>query len=151
MVCNISCCNERLNGMCTLWGFYCRIWAFGIGLPLLIASSVYMGTAPNLSTFGVVAGVTAMLLECSFIFPHCKCCSRLGHALENYMVRAVLYPCLAIIGTIIHYKTVKQPNLFMLLILLGLDGFFFVGAHFQRKRLETYSDSGAFGSGSGKV
>ena len=151
MVCSNSSCNERLNNMCTLWGFYCRVWAFGIGLTLLIASSVYMATAPSLSTFGVVAGTLAMLLECSFIFPHCKCCMRLGYVLENYLLRAAIYPALAIIGTIIHYRTVKQPNLFLLFILLGLDGFFFIGAHVQRKRLETYSDSGAFGSGAGKI
>ena len=120
-------------------------------MTLVIASSVYMGNAPSLSSFGVVAGTVAMLLECSFIFPHCKCCLRLGHVLENYILRAAIYPSLAVIGTIIHYRTVKQPTLFMLLILLGLDGVFFIGAHVQRKRLETYSDSGAFGSGAGKI
>ena len=143
-------CNEPLDekGICTLFGFYCRIFAFGIGSALILTACVHVKTVPTISMFGLFIGILTVVLECSFMFVHLNCFVSLGKIFDNYVSRIVFYSISSIVGIILHYEKEKQPTLFTIFILLGIDSVLFIYAQFQRKSIEQYRDSGSFGSGS---
>ena len=143
-------CNESLDekGICTLFGFYCRIFAFGIGFALILTACVHAKSVPTISTFGLFIGILTILLECSFMFVHLNFFISLGKIFDNYLFRIVFYSVSSTVGVILHYEKEKEPTLFTIFIFLGIDSVMFIYAHCQRKSIEQYRDSGSFGAGS---
>ena len=52
-------CSEQLdeNGICTLLGFYCRVFAFGVGLALILFGSLHSKATPIIATYGIITGM----------------------------------------------------------------------------------------------
>ena len=142
-------CNESLDekGICTLFGFYCRIFAFGIWLRFDLTACVHAKSVPTISTFGLFIGILTILLECSFMFVHLNCFISLGKIFDNYLFRIVFYSVSSTVGVICTTKR-KRTNSFTIFIFLGIDSVMFIYAHCQRKSIEQYRDSGSFGTGS---
>ena len=142
-------CSEQLDekGICTLLGFYCRVFAFGVGLALILFGSLHSKATPIIATYGIITGIFSICLESSFIFLHMNCFPSIGKFFDNYLSRIFFYSVAGITGIVIHYQREKEPTLFILFVLLAADSILFVFAHFQRQKYSQYRDSGSFGVG----
>ena len=132
-MCTHCWCDEQLNSMCTLFGFYCRILAHGVALALVLASFAYREKAQTLSMYSLSTGVFVLLLESSWCYFHNKCLMNRGTLrLDSYMLRSVVYIVLASGGILINYYVEPQMDLFVMHIILGACGVLFGFAHAQR-------------------
>ena len=142
-------CNEQIDekGFCTLLGFYCRVFAFGIGFGSVLFGAIHSKSEPTIATYGIITGVFTMLLESSFLLVHLICFPSVGKFFDSYVSRIFFYSVASIAGIVLHYQKQKEPALLVLFILLGADSILFVCAHVQRQNIEQYRDSGSFGVG----
>jgi|TARA_B100000780_G_C20892339_1_gene355131 TRAP-type C4-dicarboxylate transport system permease small subunit len=132
-MCTNLFCDEKLNEMCTLFGFYCRILSHGVAVSLILASFAYREKAQVLSAYSLCTGVFILLLESSWCYFHNKCLmNRSTLRLDSYMLRCVLYILLSAGGILINHYVEPQKDLFVMNIILGCAGVLFGIAHAQR-------------------
>ena len=127
------CCDEKLNEMCTLFGFYCRILAHGVAVALILASFAYREKAQILSAYSLCVGIFVLLLESSWCYFHNKCLMNRGTLrLDSYLLRSILYIMLGSGGIVINYYVQPQMDLYVMNIILGSAGLLYAVAHAQR-------------------
>jgi|TARA_B110000208_G_C11608409_1_gene372697 TRAP-type C4-dicarboxylate transport system permease small subunit len=133
MDCTNCFCQEKLNEMCTLFGFYCRVLAHGIAVSLILASFAYREKAQLLSAYSLCVGAFILLLESSWCYFHNKCMMNQGTLrLDSYLLRSVLYILLSAGGILINHYVEPQMDLYVMNIILGCTGVLFAFAHAQR-------------------
>jgi hypothetical protein len=127
------CCDEKLNEMCTLFGFYCRILAHGVAVSLILARFAYRDKAQILSAYSLCVGIFVLLLESSWCYFHNKCMMNRGTLrLDSYLLRCILYILLSAGGILINYTVEPQLDLYVMNIILGSAGILYGFAHAQR-------------------
>ena len=125
--------------MCTLFGFYCRILAYGVAVSLILASFAYREKAQVLSAYSLCVGVFILLIESSWCYFHNKCMMNRGTLkLDSYLLRCILYIALSAGGILINELVEPQMDLYVMHIVLGSAGVLYGVAHVQRP-LSVYS------------
>ena len=126
-------CDERLNEMCTLLGFYCRFFAHGLAVALVLSSLFFFEDASTLAAFSLGSGLFILSLESSWCCFHSRCwINRFPVCLDSYLLRSLLYTLVSAAGICIHVYLTPQIDLFIMMLMLGALGLMFALAHVQR-------------------
>ena len=132
----VCCGASPLNEICTLFGFYCRFFAYLLAIALAITTAIHARTAasPGLVAYGAVTAGVMVVLESSWCWFHNRCLiTRATLMCDSYLVRAVLYAVLCVGGVL---RCVYTPHaasyLLALYVALGGLALVFAVAHWER-------------------